>query len=306
MTHTQYMPTLWTDAPRATVGIVLAVLLTPMPQGAWNRSLGAARVSVGMRCLPFEEAVTAIRGAGGWEQLLPAALPAFPNDNNRGENCPFCNGSVLSDRNRLFDRGQGSARHAGIVTEPDPHSLLAEYYRFSPKHLQEVWDVAGSISRLADLPEPQLLSFKVDKGACTNAAPPLPPQCRKGSLPSLLPQQTLDVAVGWRTFRRGGSPPLFLPCSSARGEDAAVLRSFFTDGAGRPIRGGSFLEIGAVDGLIESNTFVLERCFEWRGVLIEGHPLFFERLRRNRPASLSIRLAACATRGWVRYDPWTW
>ena len=291
-----------------------------MPYGTWNRSLGAARVSVGMRCLPFEEARAAIRDAGGWEQLLPTSLPVLQADNNRGENCPFCNGSVLSDRNELFDRGQGRVKHAGIVTEPDPHLALAAFYCYSPSHPQEVWDVAGAISRVSDLPEPRLLSFKVDKGACSSAAPPwppcppqprigctfAPPRCRKGVLPSLLPGQTLDVAVGWRTFRRGGSPPFFLPCSSARGEDAAVLRSFFTDAAGRPIRGGSFLEIGAVDGLIESNTYVLERCFGWRGVLIEGHPLFYERLRRNRPASLSIRLAACASRGWVKYDPWTW
>lgn len=286
----------------------------------WNRSLGEARVCVGtLGCLSFAEARAAIRVAGGWRHLLPSEesiLPAIVED-NRGENCPFCNGSVLSDKNVLFDRGQGRTRHAGIVTEPEPHLALADYYCFSASHPQEAWNVAGSVGRIADLPDAQQLDFQVDKGACTKAeeppplcphtgCPPAPMQCRSGFVPSLIPRQTIDVASGWRSFRRGGSPPFYLPCSSARGEDAALLRSFFTDADGRPIRGGSFLEIGGVDGLIESNTFVLERCFGWRGVLIEGHPLFFERLRRNRPASLSLRLAACSRRGWVKYDQWTW
>ena len=46
-----------------------------------------------------------------------------------------------------------------------------------------------------------------------------------------------------------------------------MLRSFFSDRrTGAPARGGTFLEIGAVDGLRESNTWVLDNCFGWRGV----------------------------------------
>jgi FkbM family methyltransferase len=94
------------------------------------------------------------------------------------------------------------------------------------------------------------------------------------------------------------------------------MRSFLSERlSGLPVRGGTFLEIGGVDGLIESNTWVLERCFGWRGVLIEGHPLFFERLRANRPASLNVHAAACdeeAVAGdgggerWVKFDRWLW
>ena len=54
-----------------------------------------------------------------------------------------------------------------------------------------------------------------------------------------------------------------------------MLRSFFTDArSGEPLRGGTFLEIGGVDGLVESNTYVLETCFGWRGVHAPDGSLF--------------------------------
>ena len=104
--------------------------------------------------------------------------------------------------------------------------------------------------------------------------------------------------LGEKLWRLGGRPApwySFLPCSSARGEDAVALRSFFTDfHSGLPIRGGTFLEIGALDGRDTSNTWALERCLGWRGVLIEALPHNFDRLIRNRPRSINLRTAACA------------
>ena len=95
--------------------------------------------------------------------------------------------------------------------------------------------------------------------------------CKPGFVPELLENQTLDVGRGWRSFRLMNGVPFFMPCSSARGEDAAVLRSFFTDRqTGQPIREGTFLEIGGVDGLRESNTWVFELCLGWRGVRARG------------------------------------
>ena len=36
--------------------------------------------------------------------------------------------------------------------------------------------------------------------------------------------------------------------------------------------GGTFLEIGALDGRRYSNTWYFEKKWDWRGILIEGHP----------------------------------
>ena len=62
---------------------------------------------------------------------------------------------------------------------------------------------------------------------------------------------------------------------SSHGEDMAALRRFgpleprsaWSDGHRRV-----FLEIGAFDGVTESNTILLERCLGWRGVLVEANP----------------------------------
>ena len=37
------------------------------------------------------------------------------------------------------------------------------------------------------------------------------------------------------------------------------------------------------------NSWSLEHCFGWRGVLVEGHPLVFSQLARNRPGALTMR-----------------
>jgi hypothetical protein len=41
---------------------------------------------------------------------------------------------------------------------------------------------------------------------------------------------------------------------------------------------GSFVEIGALDGLMYSNTLMFERCLGWHGLLIEGNPMNAEKL----------------------------
>lgn len=42
----------------------------------------------------------------------------------------------------------------------------------------------------------------------------------------------------------------------------------------------TFLEIGAFDGVSESNTIVMERCLNWRGVLIEPNPVAWAALKK--------------------------
>jgi FkbM family methyltransferase len=51
---------------------------------------------------------------------------------------------------------------------------------------------------------------------------------------------------------------------------------------------GYFLEIGGGDGFSNSNTFVLEKYFNWDGILVEPDPDQYLKLKKNRPNVLSV------------------
>lgn len=56
-------------------------------------------------------------------------------------------------------------------------------------------------------------------------------------------------------------------------------------------RGGFFVELGANDGLDQSNTYYLERWLGWRGILIEPLPDLYKRAACQRPKA---RVFQCA------------
>lgn len=47
-------------------------------------------------------------------------------------------------------------------------------------------------------------------------------------------------------------------------------------------RGGYFIEFGATNGILLSNTYLLETGFDWTGICAEPNPTFFTQLERNR------------------------
>lgn len=46
---------------------------------------------------------------------------------------------------------------------------------------------------------------------------------------------------------------------------------------------GTFVEVGAFDGLTQSNTYLLEKFYHWSGILIEPSNASFKKLCNNRP-----------------------
>lgn len=56
-------------------------------------------------------------------------------------------------------------------------------------------------------------------------------------------------------------------------------------------RDGMFLEAGANDGVRYSNTYLLERFYGWRGVLVEALPNLADQARRNRPNATVVHAA---------------
>jgi FkbM family methyltransferase len=62
----------------------------------------------------------------------------------------------------------------------------------------------------------------------------------------------------------------------------------------------AFFEMGAFDGLTYSNTFALEQCLGWNGLLVEGNPLNFANLSVNRPGNILRQTSVCEHEGAVQ------
>ena len=65
-----------------------------------------------------------------------------------------------------------------------------------------------------------------------------------------------------------------------------------------PGKGRVFVDIGARDGVVISNTYLLERQFGWRGLCIAPHPGLFKQLSKNRLATaVNAAVADVSTAG---------
>ena len=64
---------------------------------------------------------------------------------------------------------------------------------------------------------------------------------------------------------------------------------------------GTFVEIGANDGMHMSNTWMLERCFNWNGLLVEASPPTFGRLQQSNRSAAMLHSATCSQGGTVNF-----
>lgn len=77
-------------------------------------------------------------------------------------------------------------------------------------------------------------------------------------------------------------------------EDAIIYQRFFKNGPLKQYRrDGVFVEMGALDGVIFSNTILLEHCVAWSGLLVEPHPVNYALLTKNRPCTPKFHGGAC-------------
>ena len=98
-------------------------------------------------------------------------------------------------------------------------------------------------------------------------------------------QQNLEKS----SFEALNQSDLLLESKSENGQDLFALFS------NKYKRGGTFLEFGAYDGITFSNTFLLEKLFNWSGILIDPIPKHFEQMKLNRNC-LSIHAAITASK----------
>ena len=66
-----------------------------------------------------------------------------------------------------------------------------------------------------------------------------------------------------------------------------------------PSLGGTFVELGALDGVTGSNTYALEKCLNWRGLLIEANPESYAKLQVSGRKAAKVHSAVCPRPGYV-------
>lgn len=71
---------------------------------------------------------------------------------------------------------------------------------------------------------------------------------------------------------------------SDRGQDKWIIEIF--ELKKKPYK-GFFLEIGGGDGFSNSNTFILEKYFNWKGILVEPDPNQYKKLKVMRPRTIT-------------------
>ena len=73
-------------------------------------------------------------------------------------------------------------------------------------------------------------------------------------------------------------------------EDVYAYNTFFKKKVG-----GTYLEMGALDGITYSNTLFFERHSGWKGLLIEPNMAEFQHLVQNRDRNVCVNAAVCAS-----------
>jgi Methyltransferase FkbM domain len=80
-------------------------------------------------------------------------------------------------------------------------------------------------------------------------------------------------------------------------EDEHLLQHWFNG-----LCGGTYLEMGALDGIQFSNSFVFQKALQWKGLLVELAPRNFAKLVKNRPLpDITVHAAVCSPRRTVHY-----
>ena len=82
-------------------------------------------------------------------------------------------------------------------------------------------------------------------------------------------------------------------CFGQGNEDCKIYKRFFSAPRWKGEGAGFFVEMGGLDGITFSNSFLFEHCLGWTGLLIESHPTSYQEMIRNRPCSLNVWGAIC-------------
>lgn len=90
----------------------------------------------------------------------------------------------------------------------------------------------------------------------------------------------------------GSNPPDPRLFASQSNEDKELLQLFHS---AHPLCNGTYLEMGAVDGVRYSNSHVFHHAYNWKGVLVEASPRNYPQLVKNRPNEIAtVHAGVCS------------
>lgn len=93
------------------------------------------------------------------------------------------------------------------------------------------------------------------------------------------------------------------PVGSNDDEDQIIYKTFFENN--KKLKKGTYLELGAFDGIEASNTLLFQYCLSWSGVLIEPGLNTFKNLEKNRPDNILYNRAV-GCEGTVKFFDHGW
>jgi FkbM family methyltransferase len=106
----------------------------------------------------------------------------------------------------------------------------------------------------------------------------------------------LDFFFSKKIFNKIFSLIMHNDCKSELMQDIYVLsKSKFK-------KKGVFIEIGACDGILSSNTYLLEKVFKWKGVLVEPAFYWHKRLKLNRKCSIETSCAYSVSNEMINFN----
>lgn len=122
-----------------------------------------------------------------------------------------------------------------------------------------------------------------------------------GSLVLLLSVASRLNGTGWRvSFTGQGAVKDHDP------EDGHVFHDYFSNAGAEPaLRGGTYVEMGALDGTTYSNTRFFDLALQWGGLLIEPSEVPFAKLQKSaraRGRNTLVNAVVCAQNHTVRFS----
>ena len=174
------------------------------------------------------------------------------------------------------------------------YSLMAACVVILTVH--HLWRTAASDERQRQREQLQQLTGAMNNGGCP-ACPQQPVDLRRSqATPAVEHARPAMAALPPRALvglRPAGDAGRFPQCPASAGfltahendaksqhrQDQVAFLNFFQGVCGR-----TYVEIGAFDGVINSNTFFFNKHMNWTGILVEANPTSFAKAKANRPS----------------------